>query len=86
MCNALGIFLKKLAFVVNNHNEIIEICLDLKKNRFQEKIYCSVDKYAKIKLFVSIIRGLKDIKLISKPIQVPNQELEEIALRCIRML
>lgn len=29
------------------------------------------------KLFVSIIKGINDSKLISNPIQAPNQELEE---------
>jgi len=40
-----------------------------------------VKKYFKedsvdFKLFLSLIRGIKDNKLISKPIQAPNQELE----------
>jgi hypothetical protein len=29
---------------------------------------------------MSIIKGIKDNKLISKPIQIPNQELEEIVI------
>lgn len=33
------------------------------------------------KLFVSIIKGIKDNKLISSPIQAPNQELEEIEIK-----
>lgn len=33
------------------------------------------------KLFVSIIKGIKDSKLISSPIQAPNQELEEIEIK-----
>jgi hypothetical protein len=33
------------------------------------------------KLFVSIIKGIKDNKLISNPIQAPSQEFEEIAIR-----
>jgi hypothetical protein len=33
------------------------------------------------KLFVSIIKGIKDNKLISNPIQAPNHELEEIAIK-----
>lgn len=34
-----------------------------------------------IKLFVSIIRGIKDNKLISNPIHIPIQEEEEIAIK-----
>lgn len=30
---------------------------------------------------MSIIKGIKDNKLISKPIQAPNHEFEEIAIR-----
>jgi hypothetical protein len=32
------------------------------------------------KLLVSIIKGIKDNKLISNPIQAPNHELEEIEI------
>jgi hypothetical protein len=31
-------------------------------------------------LLLSIIRGIKDNKLISKPIHIPNQEEEEIEI------
>lgn len=34
-----------------------------------------------IKLFKSIIRGIKESKLISNPIHTPNQELEEIVIK-----
>lgn len=33
------------------------------------------------KLFVSIIKGINDNKLISNPIQAPSQELEEIEIK-----
>lgn len=33
-----------------------------------------------IKLLVLIIKGINDIKLISNPIQAPNQELEETVI------
>lgn len=44
-----------------------------------------VKKYFKeasvdIKLFVSIIKGIKDNKLISNPIQALNHEFEEIVI------
>lgn len=33
-----------------------------------------------IKLLLSLIRGIKDNKLISKPIQAPSQELDETVI------
>lgn len=33
-----------------------------------------------IKLLLSLIKGIKDNKLISKPIQAPNHELEETVI------
>lgn len=33
------------------------------------------------KFFVLIIRGIKDNKLISRPIQIFNQEVDEIAIK-----
>lgn len=57
--------------------------IDLNKKIAEAKAW--VKKYFKeasvdSKLFVSIIKGINDNKLISNPIQAPNQELEEIEI------
>lgn len=64
---------------MNIINKIIE------NKRIEEAKAC-VKKYFNeasedIKLFKSIIRGIKDNKLISNPIQTPNQEFDEIAIK-----
>jgi hypothetical protein len=58
--------------------------IDLNKKIAEARAW--VKKYFKeasvdSKLFVSIIKGIKDNKLISSPIQAPNQELEEIEIK-----
>lgn len=58
--------------------------IDLKRKIAEARAW--VKKYFKdasveSKLFVSIIKGIKDNKLISNPIQAPNQELEEIEIK-----
>lgn len=40
-----------------------------------------IEDSLEIKLFWSIIKGIKDIKLISKPIHIPIQEDEEIVIK-----
>lgn len=59
-------------------NKIIE-------NKSKEEANAWVKKYfseasVDIKLFVFIIRGINDNKLISSPIHTPNQEFEEIEI------
>lgn len=60
-------------------NKIIE-------NKSNEDAKACVKKYLReasvdIRLFKSIIRGIKDSKLISNPIQTPNHEFEEIVIK-----
>lgn len=54
-------------------------------NRNTEEANAWVKKYfneASVDInLLSLIRGIKDNKLISKPIQAPNQELAEIEIR-----
>lgn len=54
-------------------------------NKIEEAKAC-VKKYFKEaseenKLFVFIIKGIKDNKLISNPIHAPNHEVEEIVIK-----
>lgn len=37
-------------------------------------------------LFSEVIKGTKDNKLISKPSQTPNQELEEIEAKVLKII
>lgn len=57
--------------IENKSNEEAKACV---KKYFNE---ASVD----IKLFVFIIRGMNDNKLISNPIHTPSHELEEIEIK-----
>lgn len=76
------ILIKKLKFFIFNekiNNKIIE------NNRVLEAKAC-VKKYFKEaseenKLLDFIIRGIKDNKLISNPIQILNQEEDEILIK-----
>lgn len=56
----------------------------IKNNKFEEanawikKYFKDASEYNKLLLF--LIKGIKLIKLISKPIQQPNHELDEIEI------
>ena len=55
-------------------------------NKRIEEAKAWIKKYFKaasedIKLFVLIIKGINDNKLISNPIQAPNQEVDEIVIK-----
>lgn len=56
------------------------------ENNKREEANAWVRKYfndasVDIKLFKSIIKGIKDNKLISNPNQIPNQEFDEIEIK-----
>lgn len=75
-----------LCFIKNTLFILSKINIKITANRKTEEAKAWVKKYLReasddIKLFVLIIKGINDNKLISNPIQAPNQEVEETVIR-----
>jgi hypothetical protein len=81
---AIEIKLKLILKVENMKNKII-------KNKKIAEAIAWVKKYFKedsedIKFFETIIKGIKESKLISKPIQILSQEVEDTAIKVPKII
>lgn len=91
---AAPIFISKEELIIMDKNILIsKFFIKINFNKIENKKLIEaidwVKKYFKeasevIKLFELEIRGIKLNKLISKPIQHPNQELDEIEIKVLK--